>query len=85
MGRRVSYSTLNDLETAQRITFPDETLAVIAKALDIPVAQIRRAAGRPDRAPRPFVLPPQAADLNGKERRAVLAVVDALLAARDVR
>ena len=85
LGRRVSYSTLNDLEMGQRTTFPDETLAVIARALHIPVTQIRRAAGRPDRAPRPFVLPQRAAELSGKERQVVVAVVEALLAAKDGR
>jgi transcriptional regulator with XRE-family HTH domain len=84
-GCRVSYSTLHDIETQQRNTLSDPMLVSIAAALNMPLAQLRQAAGKTPRQPPPFQLPARAVELNARERRAVLAVVDALLAAKDSR
>lgn len=53
----------------------------IALAIDVPVDQVMAAAGQP-MTPGEFKLPARAQRLTGKERDAVLAVIDALLAAR---
>lgn len=60
---------------------PDErTLRSLAHALQVPVRRLREAAGLPTEGPdEPFVLPPQADYLTGRERDAVLAVIRAFL------
>lgn len=55
----------------------------IALAIDVPADQVMAAAGQP-MTPGPFELPVRAHRLTAKEREAVIAVIDALLAARGV-
>lgn len=80
-GGRISASRLNSVEHGA-IPAEDRILAGLADALGLPLAKVRAAAGRDRAAPLPpFTLPDRADRLNARERKTVLAVVDALLAA----
>lgn len=62
----------------------DEKLRGIAEALDLPFRTVAEAAGKPVDGPLiPFQLPAKASRLSARSRRAVLSVVDALLAAEE--
>lgn len=62
-------------------SLPDpETIRLLAKAIKVPVRRVEIAAGCPPLRSR-FELPETADRLNPKERRLVLSLVDALLAA----
>lgn len=78
----VGYSVIHRLATGKQQTTSDEVLAQLARGLRIPVRELRAAAGRASGL-QAFTLPERAARLNGRERRLILAMVDALLAARD--
>ncbi|WP_460447766.1 hypothetical protein, partial [Angustibacter aerolatus] len=78
-GGRVSYETLRLLRNGQHSgAISQEVAEGLAEALEVPLPQVLRLAGR--RIPLgPFVLPPRADTLTKSERAAVLAVVDAIL------
>lgn len=77
---RITTSTLHRYAQGQT-SQPDEvTVRGIAKAIAVPVAEVAGTLGLPPLAGR-FVLPKRADRLTEAERRTVLAVVDALLAA----
>lgn len=82
---KVSHGTLNTIATGRHSwRLDDSTLEGIALALDVPVATVRAAVGRAQRAPETeFVLPQKANRLSHAERRAVLAMIDALLLAAE--
>jgi hypothetical protein len=82
-GGKVSHATLNSIVTGKHSWRLDEsTVEGIALALDVSVEQVREASGQAatSTATR-FELPPRADRLGAKERKAVLAMVDALLTA----
>lgn len=82
-GGLLSYSTVHAIETDQRATVTDDTLDGLAKALKLPISQLREAAGVPDSdASKPFRLPRRADRLNRREREHVLQLVDLLLERR---
>jgi hypothetical protein len=72
-------------ETARRILVRDEatpderTLQKIAENLPASIQKLRRLAGRPAGEREPFLLPPEADQLDERQRSVVLAVVHALL------
>ena len=77
----VSHSTLARLEAGggQGTKINDDTLQGVALALDLPLSKVREAAGAP--APHEeFRLPKKASQLTDAERKAILSMVDALLA-----
>lgn len=77
---RVSPSRLNSIEHGA-IPTEDRILEGIAEALSLPLSKVRAAAGRDRAAPLPpFTLPDRADRLNARERKAVLMIVDTLLA-----
>lgn len=82
-GGLITSSTVHAVERGDRQTFEDDTLDGLAKALDLPIDRVRKAAGvrRPD-TDELFVLPRRAQRLNRRERQVVLDVVDALLEAK---
>lgn len=63
-------------------TLSAKTAQGLALAIDVPVDVVFAAAGMPN-SPGPFTLPARADLLTAKERRAVISVVDAILASRD--
>lgn len=81
-GGLISHGHLGGIESdAVQRTPSDRVLRGISAALDIPITELRRAAGVPPRQT-PFTLPDRARQLSAKERRLVLQLVDALLDAR---
>lgn len=72
-------------ETARRLlnaaAVPDElTLRKLAEGLPAPLQLLRGLAGRPPGERTPFVLPPEADQLDQEQRSVVVAMVRALLA-----
>lgn len=59
----------------------DRVLKGVARAIEMPLAEVVEAANRSKFRP-PVTLPPRSADLNQRERRALIAVMDAFLAGR---
>lgn len=57
----------------------DKTLTGIALAIDVPVSRVRKAYGTTATEPISFGLPDKAKHLSPKQRKAVLAMVDAFL------
>lgn len=79
-GGLVSHGTLNAITLGRHSGhFDDETLRGIALALDLPQSKVREAAGMDPRTPTEFRLPKKANRLSPSERKAILAMVDALL------
>jgi hypothetical protein len=76
----VSPATLNNIALGKR-TFraKDETLDGIAMALDVAPSVVREAADRPVDKPVKFDLGPKGDRLNARQRRAVIAMVNAML------
>jgi hypothetical protein len=75
----VSYETARQILKGQYTSrLSDESADGLATMLDVSVSQVLAAAGQRPRLGR-FALPRKADRLNDKERRAVLAVVDAIL------
>lgn len=76
---KVSYETLRLIKIGQHSgSISQEVAEGIAEALEVPVTQVLRLAGR--RIPQgPFVLPRRADTLTKNERAVVLSVVDAIL------
>lgn len=80
----VSYATLNVIATGNHSgEISDRTLSGIALALDIPVRKVREAYGLQGVEPPEFQLPDRAKRLNVKQRKAVIAMVDAFLDAQN--
>lgn len=83
VGDLITSGTLHRYADPQNTSLPDErTMEGIAAAIEVPIEDVWKAVGRPVHNLGPFVLPERAAGLTQKERRAVLAIVDALLAAK---
>lgn len=78
-GGKVSYETLRLIKIGQHSgSISQEVAEGIAEALEVPVDDVLRLAGR--RIPQgPFVLPRRAETLTKSERAVVLSVVDAIL------
>jgi hypothetical protein len=78
-GGKVSYETLRLIKIGQHSgSISQEVAEGIAEALEVPVTDVLRLAGR--RIPQgPFVLPRRAETLTKSERSVVLSVVDAIL------
>jgi hypothetical protein len=76
---KVSYETLRLIKIGQHSgSISQEVAEGIAQALDVPVTDVLKLAGR--RIPQgPFVLPRRAETLTKSERAVVLSVVDAIL------
>lgn len=71
-------------ETARRwtigLTVPDEaSMRKLAEHLPAPLALLRELTGRPPGELRPFVLPPEADQLDHRQRSVIVAMVHALL------
>lgn len=79
----VAHFTLSRYARGESRKLNAKTAQGIALALDVPMDVVMRAAGLP-MTPGPFELPARAHLLTSKERRAVVAVVDALLGAREI-
>lgn len=81
-GDQISASGLSRIERGVTRQVSRPVLAALSVALGIPMSRLRAAQGQTGPVPtEPFVLPTRASDLNARERRTVLAVVDTLLAA----
>ena len=59
------------------------TLTALSKTLGIPISKLRAANGSEATVRAPFVLPERASELNAAERRLIVNMVGALLAARE--
>lgn len=76
----ISYSTLNVIATGRHSgELTDSTLTGIALALDVSVKKVREAYGMVGVEPTEFQLPERAKRLSPKQRKAVIAMVDAFL------
>lgn len=76
-----SHATFYQLATGQhRGRVSDRTIKGLALALELSVREVRDAAGLGDEeSPPEFRLPKRASRLTPKQRRAIVAMVDALL------
>lgn len=74
----VSYSTIANIELGKTRHPGDDILRGLALGLDKPLSELRRAADLPPAATE-FRLPPKAKNLTQKQRRAILAMVEAFL------
>lgn len=81
----VSHGTLNAIATGRHsFRISASTVDGIALALDLEPAVIEQAVGRAARASlEVFVLPERASKLSAQERRAIVAMMDALLTAAE--
>lgn len=76
----ISYSHLNVIAGGRHPgDLTDSTLTGIALALDVSVRKVREAYGAVGVEPTEFQLPERAKRLNAKQRKAVIAMVDAFL------
>lgn len=81
-GGLVSHGTLYNVERGiHRTKFTDDVLRGIALAYDLPLTQVQAAVGDARVASTEFRLPKKADQLTAADRRALLVMVDALLAA----
>lgn len=78
----VSHFTLSRHAAGQTRKLTHRTAQGIALAIDVPLDEVMAAAGLP-MTPGTFELPARSHLLTHKERLAVIAVIDALLDARD--
>lgn len=79
-GGLVSHATINNIVKGTHAgSFNDETLRGLALAVDVAQSRVREAAGMSRESPTEFRLPKKANKLTAQDRRAVLAMVDALL------
>lgn len=82
-GGALSSTTVHEIEKGVRTNPGPTVLRGLAKALTVPIGAVRAAAGHTGPVPAGrFELPDRADELTAKERRLVVAVVDAILAAR---
>jgi len=80
-GGLVSHATLNQLVLGRETVTgkSHKTLQGIALAIDLPLSVVAEAAGQTPKEPTEFRLPKKANKLSPKQRRAILAMVNALL------
>lgn len=79
-GGLVSHGTVNNIALGRHSgVFDDDTLRGVALGLDLPLSKVREAAGRQRDQPSEFRLPKKANQLSPADRKAILAMVDALL------
>ena len=79
----VSHSQVARIARGESATVRPQTLGALAKALGIPLGKLRAANGWEPAVGRPFVLPERADELSIAERRLIVSMVGALLAAHD--
>lgn len=82
-GGLVSHSTLHNITKGRVGRMEDDTLRGIALAIDVPVSQVRDAAGRAAGSETEFRLPKKANLLTDSQRRAVIRMVNAMLEGKD--
>ena len=83
-GGAVSYSQIARIARGQTARIRPQTMTALSSALGIPIAKLRAANGwDPSSRLTPFVLPERANELSTAERRLVVNVIGALLAAHD--
>ena len=81
---RLSHSQIARILRGQSAQCQPETLRALSDALSIPITKLRKANGAHNgRVPTPFILPERANELNIAERRVVVNMIGALLAAHD--
>jgi len=80
---KISHSQLARIAHGQSARVRPGTLTALSSALGIPISKLRAANGSEPTARRPFVLPERANELNTAERRLIVNMVGALLAARE--
>jgi transcriptional regulator with XRE-family HTH domain len=82
-GGRVSHSQIARICRGETTTIQPQTLQALSDALRIPIRRLREANGWAPATGRPFVLPERADELSVAERRVIVNMIGALLAARD--
>lgn len=80
-GGRPSWSTFHAIARGKTRWIDDATAAGLAAAFERPIEEIRAANGRAPTVPTPFRLPPEADNLDPRERKVVVEMVHILLAA----
>jgi transcriptional regulator with XRE-family HTH domain len=81
---RLSHSQIARILRGQSAQCQPETLRALSDALGIPITKLRKANGAHNgRVPTVFILPERANELNIAERRVVVNMIGALLAAHD--
>jgi transcriptional regulator with XRE-family HTH domain len=78
----VAYSTIANIESGKTRRPDDRILNGLAVGLDLPVSRLRQAVDVPTGQP-DFRLPAKAKNLSAKQRKAVLALIEALLEERE--
>ncbi len=80
----VSHSQIARILRGESARIRPQTLTALSRALQIPIGTLRLANGAHNgRVPTPFVLPPRADELSVAERRVIVNMISALLAAHD--
>ena len=80
---RLSHSQIARILRGQSAQCQPGTLRALSDALNIPITKLRKANGHQPRVPTLFKLPERANELNIAERRVVVNMIGALLAAHD--
>ena len=80
---RLSHSQIARILRSQSAHCQPDTLRALSDALNIPITKLRKANGHQARVPTPFVLPERANELSIAERRVIVNMIGALLAAHD--
>ena len=80
---RLSHSQIARICRGETAQIQADSLRALSEALNIPITKLRKANGHQPRVPTPFILPERANELNIAERRVVVNMIGALLAARD--
>jgi len=80
---RLSHSQIARILRGQSAQCQPDTLRALSEALSIPITKLRKANGHQGRVPTLFILPERANELNIAERRVVVNMIGALLAAHD--
>jgi len=81
---RLSHSQIARILRGQSAQCQPDTLRALSDALSIPITKLRKANGAHNgRVPTPFILPERANELSIAERRVVVNMIGALLAAHD--
>lgn len=74
----IGTSTVSDLIHGRKLT-SERTMQVVADTLRLPVTTIREWAATARGEEKPFELPPEANQLNRKQRAAILTIVRAMV------
>jgi transcriptional regulator with XRE-family HTH domain len=80
---RLSHSQIARICRGETAQIQADSLRALSEALNIPITKLRKANGHQPRVPTPFVLPERANELSVAERRVVVNMIGALLAAHD--